>query len=139
MNRPQDRFYRVSAKALVVADDGKVLVCKEDQPHWSLPGGGVDHGEQPLQALMRELEEELGVKEIVSAELSSAHTFEVPQFNSWFMWLVYKVVLPDHGLIVKGLVEDVDFVLPEQFANSDKRSEKLVYAAWREATKKQLL
>ncbi|RYH58779.1 MAG: NUDIX hydrolase, partial [Alcaligenaceae bacterium] len=54
-------FYRVSVKALIRDDAGNVLVVKENQDTWSLPGGGIDHGEVPEVALLRELKEELGV------------------------------------------------------------------------------
>jgi 8-oxo-dGTP pyrophosphatase MutT (NUDIX family) len=55
-----DCLYRVSAKAVII-QDGKVLLVQENERWWSLPGGGIDHGETVSAALKRELEEELGV------------------------------------------------------------------------------
>jgi 8-oxo-dGTP diphosphatase len=43
---------------------GRILLCRHEKPgkeYWLLPGGGVDTGESLLDALMRELEEELGI------------------------------------------------------------------------------
>jgi 8-oxo-dGTP diphosphatase len=52
-------FYRVSAKAVILNSIGHVLVIQEKNGHWDLPGGGVEHGEDTDQALVRELREEL--------------------------------------------------------------------------------
>jgi 8-oxo-dGTP pyrophosphatase MutT (NUDIX family) len=50
------------AKALLVCDGELLLVLHTYGPNrWELPGGGVRRREQPLAALMRELNEELGV------------------------------------------------------------------------------
>lgn len=56
----------VAACALVDAD-GRVLVARrpEGKPHagrWEFPGGKIEAGESPEQALIRELREELGVE-----------------------------------------------------------------------------
>ena len=52
--------YRVSAKALVVTPAG-LLMVREDSEYWDLPGGGVEHFEEPEDALRREVEEETGL------------------------------------------------------------------------------
>ncbi len=53
-------FYRVSAKALIYKDD-KVLLLRESDGRWELPGGGLEIGESFESGLKREMSEELGV------------------------------------------------------------------------------
>src|SRR5260221_11029127 len=87
--------YRVSVKALIKDDQGRLLLVKEDDdPWWGLPGGGIDHGETIEQGLRRELSEEVG------AGLERFDTRPV------FVWPFYfdpkdtvgKVELPGHKL-----------------------------------------
>jgi ADP-ribose pyrophosphatase YjhB (NUDIX family) len=55
---------RVGAYAVVVRD-GAVLLARwvgSDPPRWTLPGGGLDHGEDPRQGAVREVEEETGYR-----------------------------------------------------------------------------
>jgi 8-oxo-dGTP pyrophosphatase MutT (NUDIX family) len=67
--RPVDRaedgappkVQRVGAYALV-PDAGRLLLTRyAGSGRWSLPGGGIDHGEQPLDAVRREVHEETGL------------------------------------------------------------------------------
>jgi len=58
------RRQRVAAYALILRED-QILLARI-APHiaagvWALPGGGVDHGEHPLDALRREIYEETGL------------------------------------------------------------------------------
>jgi 8-oxo-dGTP diphosphatase len=54
--------------------DGKILVCQRTrhQPmplKWEFPGGKIEEGEQPRDALRRELDEELGIAAAVGDEV----------------------------------------------------------------------
>jgi 8-oxo-dGTP pyrophosphatase MutT (NUDIX family) len=47
---------------VVVDAQGRVLLVRHSyKTGWALPGGGVDRGEAPVQAVMRELAEEVGL------------------------------------------------------------------------------
>jgi 8-oxo-dGTP diphosphatase len=57
---------RVSAYALCL-EEGRLLLCRiapgwwGDVGSWTLPGGGIDFGESPADAAVRELAEETGL------------------------------------------------------------------------------
>lgn len=53
--------------AALLLREGKLLICQRTrhQPmplKWEFPGGKIEAGEEPAQALRRELEEELGIQ-----------------------------------------------------------------------------
>ena len=61
--------------AAIIERDGRVLICrrKPEQSHplqWEFPGGKVEPGETPEQALTRELAEELAVLDAAGREIT---------------------------------------------------------------------
>ena len=59
---------RVSA---ILTWQGRLLLCRQEKPgkeYWLLPGGGVNAGESLLEALRRELAEEVGIEEHITFE-----------------------------------------------------------------------
>lgn len=55
---------REAAKGLLYTQTprGREYVVVRSNTRWSLPGGGIDKGEKPLDALKRECDEELGYR-----------------------------------------------------------------------------
>jgi 8-oxo-dGTP diphosphatase len=60
--------------AALIEADGKLLVCQRRRTDsfglmWEFPGGKLEPGETPAEALARELQEELGVEAQIGAEI----------------------------------------------------------------------
>ncbi len=54
--------FSIAANALIFNDKGEILLChRTDKDKWNFPGGGVEHGETPTEAAIREAKEEIGV------------------------------------------------------------------------------
>ncbi|HEV2446328.1 MAG TPA: (deoxy)nucleoside triphosphate pyrophosphohydrolase [Candidatus Sulfopaludibacter sp.] len=68
----------VQVVAAIIEREGKILIGQRQpgQSHplqWEFPGGKVESGETPLQALARELEEELAIRVTGAREIERYH------------------------------------------------------------------
>ena len=64
----EHRPYRLGVGAVVFNGDGQVFVARRidtETDAWQLPQGGIDEGEDPLEAVFREVEEEIGTRKVV--------------------------------------------------------------------------
>jgi 8-oxo-dGTP diphosphatase len=91
----------LSVVAGLIIEQGRVLMTqrREDSLHgllWEFPGGKMEEGEEPRQALKRELEEELGIEAEVG-RLFEATFHLYPEFP--LLLLVY------HCRIVRGVAK----------------------------------
>ena len=80
MRVTQQRF-TVTAGALIFNNDGKVLLLKHRfraGSGWGIPGGFLELGEQPEEAMRRELREEIGL-EVEHVEIFTSRSFKRPR------------------------------------------------------------
>ncbi|WP_339634181.1 RNA pyrophosphohydrolase [uncultured Sneathiella sp.] len=89
---PESLPYRPCAGMMILNRKGQVFVGRRldmVSEYWQMPQGGIDDGEAPLEAALRELEEEIGTR-------------DVELIHSLDEWLTYD--LPDDliGKVWKG-------------------------------------
>ncbi|MEO3784998.1 NUDIX hydrolase [Actinocorallia sp. B10E7] len=71
---------RVAAYGICVEED-RILLARfigGDTPRWTLPGGGLEHGEDPVDGALRELTEETGYTGRVVG-LLGVHSLHIPE------------------------------------------------------------
>lgn len=87
--------YRISVKAIIRNSAGDVLLGRERDGSWELPGGGLEHGEDPKAALRREITEETGFTAIWISERPVAFWTITKEVGSptltWFAFVAYEV------------------------------------------------
>ena len=57
-------YFRAGAAAVIIDSSRRVLALERRDVHgaWQLPQGGLEAGEEPLNAVFREVEEETGIR-----------------------------------------------------------------------------
>lgn len=55
---------RPSAGGIVVGTDGRIVLVEQHGNSWSFPKGGIEKGETPLEAALREIQEETGLQSL---------------------------------------------------------------------------
>ena len=83
MNTSQDAAYRRCVGIMLLNPEGRVWVGKRNDiagDHWQMPQGGIDEGEAPADAAMRELEEEIGTRDAaIIAESRQWLKYDLPR------------------------------------------------------------
>ena len=59
-NRDGKVFRRDSARAIILQENKVLLIHSKKYNYYKFPGGGIEAGEDPVQALCREVQEETG-------------------------------------------------------------------------------
>ncbi|MBI1384166.1 MAG: 8-oxo-dGTP diphosphatase MutT [Rhizobiales bacterium] len=103
------------AACALVDEDGRVLLAKRPQGRkmaglWEFPGGKVEPGEQPENALIRELREELGID--VSASCLAPLTFASHAYEEFHLLMPLWVCRRWKGEIVAREGQELSWVRP---------------------------
>jgi 8-oxo-dGTP diphosphatase len=105
----------------LIIQGGKLLVCQRTRHQtmplkWEFPGGKIEDGEQPRDALRRELEEELGIVAIVGNEIARIQ-HEYP--NGGMVELRFFEVRQYQKEIENRIFKDMQWALPRDLPKFD--------------------
>ncbi len=81
---PEPLLYRPCVGVMLINADGLIFAGQRrdsDSPAWQMPQGGIDEGEKPRQAALRELWEETGVTADLVDFIGKTHhwvTYDLP-------------------------------------------------------------
>jgi 8-oxo-dGTP diphosphatase len=107
--------------AALITQDGKLLVCQRTRHQtmplkWEFPGGKIEEGEQPRDALRRELEEELGIHATIGDEVARIR-HEYP--NGGMVELRFYLVREFAGEIENRIFRDMQWADPKNLGGFD--------------------
>ena len=105
----------------LIVKDGKLLVCQRTRHQtmplkWEFPGGKIENGEQPRDALRRELEEELGILATVGDEVKRVQ-HEYP--NGGMVELRFYLVRNYEREIENRIFKDMQWADPKNLPKYD--------------------
>jgi ADP-ribose pyrophosphatase YjhB (NUDIX family) len=117
------RRFTVTAGAMVFDDEGRILLLEHvfrPDSRWGIPGGFLSKGEQPDQALRRELREEVAL-EVTDVEFLFARTLPRPrQVEIYFLCKPAGVPSPSSFEITKAEWFTTDN-LPEDLSQDQRK------------------
>jgi 8-oxo-dGTP diphosphatase len=107
--------------AALIMRDGKLLVCQRTRHQtmplkWEFPGGKIEEGEQPRDALRRELDEELGIQATIGDELARIQ-HEYP--NGGMVELRFYIVRDYNGELENRIFKDIQWAEPKDLPRFD--------------------
>jgi len=105
----------------LIVKDGKLLVCQRTRHQtmplkWEFPGGKIEEGEQPRDALRRELEEELGILAGIGDEVKRIQ-HQYP--NGGMVELRFFVVRGYQREIENRIFRDIQWAAPQDLPKYD--------------------
>ena len=103
--------YRLNVGLIIINNKGKLLLCKRKKSNnWQFPQGGVDTGEKSEDAALRELYEEVGIKEKSIKKIYVSKTwykYDVPEAKKFRNFLQDNFRGQKQQWFMFELIEDV--------------------------------
>lgn len=104
--------FHVTVKGVLIKND-EILLVKRTTPssdgfgYWELPGGGVDFGESPEQALIREFNEETGLQIEIQKPI---YTFTAIRENYQTIGIGFLISCPNKNVVLSDEHTDYQYV-----------------------------
>jgi len=107
--------------AALIIRQGRILICQRAEGQamplkWEFPGGKIEIGEEPRDALRRELDEELGIEAIIGDQVANlAHRYAEGGDVDLSFFLVHHW----KGEIENRIFHSLRWVHPEELPHYD--------------------
>ncbi len=124
-----DRIYRVGTKAIIKDEAGKVLCVHDtgEEDMWSLPGGGLDHGDDVPGGLKRELKEELDYEGEVLLEYSDTCIYYSHAVGAFVLYLIFNVELLESYAPRAGIdAKEAAYLSPSDLERYNDRQAEII-------------
>jgi 8-oxo-dGTP diphosphatase len=125
--------------AALIVKDGKILACQRTRHQsmplkWEFPGGKIEEGEQPRDALRRELDEELGIDATIGDEVvHMRHEYKNGNVVELHFFVVYEFkgeienrIFRDMQWLERGELPSFDFLEADLKLVSDLAAGKVL-------------
>ena len=109
--------------AAIIGDNSRLLICQRKRSdsfplRWEFPGGKVEPGESPIEALARELREELGIGASISDEVYRT-SYRYGELQQEMLLIFFRASI-DPGAALQNLVfESFEWATPASLPSYD--------------------
>lgn len=116
MQNIENAWYRISVKAIIYNDKWEFLLCKENNWTWDLPWGWLDHKENPINCLKREIQEEMW---LIATNIDKKPLYFITAYKPksktrpWVANICYKTEVKNIDFIESDECVEIWFFNPE--------------------------
>jgi 8-oxo-dGTP diphosphatase len=112
---------RLAAYAVCLDDDNRMLLARSLSPdraqqHWTLPGGGVEHGEDPFDAVVREVGGFVDVQRLLGVDSRTRRVERAGEFHD--VGFFYSGVA--HAEVAQKAPEGTSWVALKELAEQER-------------------
>lgn len=121
------------AAAALIDPDGRVLICQRPEGKqlaglWEFPGGKVEPGETPEACLIRELDEELGIR--VTKSCLAPFVFASHEYESFHLLMPLYLIRRWEGRVTAREHKAIAWVKPVKLADYEMPPADAPLVAW---------
>lgn len=123
-----DGQFDAGVHVLVKKDDAYLVIKRSDQDtddpgFWDMPGGGINFGEQPIDAILREVKEETGIDVMVKGVID---LYAKNYHDKWSIESTYEAEYLSGEVTLSNEHSDYKWISGEELNKLESKSLGLV-------------